>query len=308
MKFYIPCAAGAGGSPYRVPHRFTKVKSMNTKGPQKPLHMSIDESHIRGNGKLGRYILIPGSDGRAAEMAKRLSDVKVVEHNRRHNFYSGHIVDGGRKIDIGIMSSGMGCPSMDIIGTELLQLGVKRLIRIGTAGSLQPKTIRVGHMVVPTAAVRDEGTSRHYLDPSIPVLASLEFLDVARAVAKDNGISEKLSLGIVHTKDSLYAREFGAGPLVEAHKVYMGHLKAAGVLASEMECAQLLTLVQNANHEAWLRDASGPGVRGGAVLAIVGDDDPFTDNAKLIASTVEATIDFGMKAIAAWAKGDAKWF
>ncbi len=275
--------------------------------PQKPLHMSIDSSHVQGNGKVGRYILLPGSDGRAAEMAKRLTDVKVVEHNRRHNFYSGHILSDGKKIDIGIMSSGMGCPSMDIIGSELLAIGAKRIIRVGTAGSLQPKTIRVGHMVVPTASVRDEGTSRHYLDTSIPVLSSLDFLDVARSVAKASKLESKLSIGLVHTKDSLYAREFGQGPLVAAHQVYMEHLKAAGVLASEMECAQLFTLIQLAQHKAWQNDPHGPLVKGGAILAIVGDDDPFTDNAKLVASTIEQTIDFGFDVIKAWAKEDAKW-
>ncbi|RZA18958.1 MAG: uridine phosphorylase [Proteobacteria bacterium] len=281
---------------------------MHGSGPSKPLHMNIDSTHITGNGTLGRYILLPGSDGRAAEMAKRLQDVKIIEHNRRHNFYLGHIVENGQKIDIGIMSSGMGCPSMDIIATELLQIGARRIIRVGTAGSLQPKTIRVGHIVVPTAAVRDEGTSRHYIDPSIPVLSSLDFLDVTRRVAKEKGLERKLSLGLVHTKDSLYAREFGQGPLVEKNKVYMDHLKAAGVLASEMECAQLLTLIQNADYAARGEDTEGPGVRGGAILAIVGDDDPFTDNTQLVSDTVNATIDFGYHVIAAWAKGDSKWF
>lgn len=280
---------------------------MQTSAPQKPLHMSIDHSHIRGNGKLGRYILLPGSDGRAEEMAKRLEGLKVTEHSRRHNFYSGHIVEAGQVIDIGIMSSGMGCPSMDIIATELLQIGVKRIIRVGTAGSLQPKTLRVGHMVIPTAAVRDEGTSRHYLDPSIPVLASLDFLDIARQLAKAKGLEKLLSLGLVHTKDSLYAREFGQGPLVETHRVYMQHLQAAGVLASEMECAQLFTLIQNADYSARCAHPEGPGIKGGAILAIVGDDDPFTNNGKLIAETIDKTIDFSFQAIAAWAKGDSQW-
>ncbi|RZA25652.1 MAG: uridine phosphorylase [Proteobacteria bacterium] len=281
---------------------------MHGTGPSKPLHMSIDSTHIKGNGTLGRYILLPGSDGRAAEMAKRLHDVKTIEHNRRHNFYLGHIIENGQQVDIGIMSSGMGCPSMDIIATELLQIGARRIIRVGTAGSLQPKTMRVGHIVVPTAAVRDEGTSRHYLDPSIPVLSSLDFLDVTRRVAKDKGLEKALSLGLVHTKDSLYAREFGQGPLVEKNKVYMDHLKAAGVLASEMECAQLFTLIQNADYTARTHEPDGPGVRGGAILAIVGDDDPFTDNETVIADTVNATIAFGFDVIKAWAKGDSKWF
>jgi uridine phosphorylase len=280
---------------------------MHGNGPSKPLHMNIDSSHVKGNGRLGRYILLPGSDGRAAEMAKKLQDVTVVEHSRRHNFYLGRRTENGQSIDVGIMSSGMGCPSMDIIATELLQIGARRILRVGTAGSLQPQGIRVGHIVIPTAAVRDEGTSRHYLDPSIPVLASLEFLDIARRVAHESGLEDQVSLGLVHTKDSLYAREFGNGPLASQHAAYMMHLKAAGVLASEMECAQLFTLIQNAAFEAHTKEPKGPGVRGGAILAIVGDDDPFADNTQLVAETVSSTIDFGFQVIAAWAKEDAKW-
>lgn len=280
---------------------------MQTSAPTKALHMNIDAAHMQGNGKLGRYILLPGSDGRAQEMSKRLLDVKVVEHGRRHNFYRGHTVSHGMKIDIGIMSSGMGCPSMDIIGSELLHLGATRIIRVGTAGSLQPKRLRVGHIVIPMASVRDEGTSRHYLDATIPVLSSLEFLDVARSVSKELKI-DKIALGLVHTKDSLYAREFGQGPLQAQHKVYMEHLKASGVLASEMECAQLFTLLQLWNHEALAKDVKGPGVRGGAVLAIVGDDEPFANNEQIVAETIDATIDFAFACIAAWAKGeDSQW-
>lgn len=281
---------------------------MQSTAPSKALHMNIEESHMQGNGRLGRYILLPGSDGRAQDMAKKLLDLQVVEHSRRHNFYAGHTLAQGKKIDIGIMSSGMGCPSMDIIASELLQLGAKRIIRVGTAGSLQAKTIRLGHIVIPTAAVRDEGSSRHYLDASIPVLSSLEFLDVARAVAREQKITDRLALGLVHTKDSLYAREFGQGLLQPQHKLYMDHLKAAGVLASEMECAQLFTLMQSWNAKAIHKDAAGPGIRGGAILAIVGDDEPFADNTQTVTQSVDGTIDFAFACIAAWAKGDdARW-
>ncbi len=281
---------------------------MQTSAVTKPLHMNIEPSHIKGNGKLGRYILLPGSDGRAEEMAKKLLDVKVVPHARRHNFYYGNILAQGQKIDIGIMSSGMGCPSMDIIATELLQLGAKRIIRVGTAGSLQPKTLRVGHIVIPTAAVRDEGTSRHYLDSSIPVLSSLDFLDVARSVSRDLKIAEKVMLGLVHTKDSLYAREFGQGPLLAQHKMFMDHLVAAGVLASEMECAQLFTLLHLWNRTETLKETQGPDIKGGAILAIVGDDEPFAGNQRTVAQTVDGTIDFALACVAAWAAGeDSKW-
>lgn len=281
---------------------------MQTAVPVKPLHMNIETKHITGNGKLGRYILLPGSDGRALEMSKRLKNVTVIEHPRRHNYYLGQFESSGKTIDVGIMSSGMGCPSMDIIATELLQLGVKRIIRVGTAGSLQPKRLRVGHIVIPTAAVRDEGTSRHYLDASIPVLSSLDFLDVARQVAKSQKLTTQIELGLVHTKDSLYAREFGQGPMQPQHHIYMEHLKKAGVLASEMECAQLFTLMQTWNAEESARKESNPGIKGGAILAIVGDDEPFATAPQSVAQTVDGTIDFAFACIAAWAQGDdSQW-
>ena len=135
---------------------------MQSTSPLAPMHMNITAQALKGNGRLGRYILLPGSDGRAEAIAQRLQNVTVLTHNRRHNFYKGT----WQNIDIGVMSSGMGCPSMDIIATELLHQGARRLIRVGTAGSLQPERLRIGSLVIPTAAVRDEGTSRHYLDPT----------------------------------------------------------------------------------------------------------------------------------------------
>jgi uridine phosphorylase len=273
-----------------------------------PLHMNVSEADLKGNGRLGRYVLLPGSDGRAAEIAKHLKNVRVLEHPRRHNFYSGTFVDGAQSIDVGVMSSGMGCPSMDIIASELLSLGAKRLIRVGTAGSLQPKRIRVGSLVVPTATVRDEGTSRHYLDTSIPVLSSLEFLDVVRRVAREKKWEDKVFLGSIHTKDSLYAREFGQGPLHPEHKIYMQHLREAGVLASEMECAQLFTLMQVWNQKQLTAGDQGPNVRCGAVLAIVGDDEPFA-NGQVVADATNASIELAFACIAGWAKEeDKKWF
>ncbi len=276
---------------------------MQATSPLQPMHMNITSQDLQGNGRLGRYILLPGSDGRAEAMAQRLQNVKVRSHSRRHNFYMGSF----QNIDIGVMSSGMGCPSMDIIATELLHQGARRIIRVGTAGSLQPQRLRIGSLVIPTAAVRDEGTSRHYLDPSIPVQASLEFLDAVRRAAKEHKLEDKLHLGITHTKDSLYAREFGEGPLQAEHSRYMEHLKAAGVVASEMECAQLFTLTQVWNQKLRETEPDRPSVRSGAILAIIGDDQPFADG-DAVKATIERAIDLGFATITSWYKNeDRPW-
>jgi uridine phosphorylase len=267
------------------------------------MHMNITSQDLQGNGRLGRYILLPGSDGRAEAMAQRLQNVQICSHSRRHNFYKGT----WQGIDIGVMSSGMGCPSMDIIANELLHQGARRIIRVGTAGSLQPQRLRIGSLVVPTAAVRDEGTSRHYLDGSIPVLSSLEFLDAVRRAAVEQKLEDKVFLGLTHTKDSLYAREFGEGPLQADHARYMQHLHAAGVLASEMECAQLFTLTQVWNQKLLQTEPDRPLVRSGAILAIIGDDQPFADGA-IVKTTIERAIDLGFATIASWHKTeDRPW-
>jgi uridine phosphorylase len=267
------------------------------------MHMNVSSQDLQGNGQLGRYILLPGSDGRAEAMAQRLQNVKVCSHSRRHNFYMGT----WQNIDIAVMSSGMGCPSMDIIATELLHLGARRIIRVGTAGSLQPQRLRIGSLVIPTAAVRDEGTSRHYLDRSIPVQASLEFLDAVRRAAAEQKMLDKIHLGITHTKDSLYAREFGEGPLQAEHARYMQHLQAAGVLASEMECAQLFTLTQIWNQKLLQTEAARPVVRSGAILAIIGDDQPFADG-DAVKATIEQAIDLGFATIKNWSQHeDRPW-
>jgi len=276
---------------------------MQSTSPLQPMHMNITSQDLQGNGRLGRYILLPGSDGRAEAIAQRLQSVKVLTHSRRHNFYIG----SWQNIDIGVMSSGMGCPSMDIIATELLHQGARRIIRVGTAGSLQPQRLRIGSLVVPTAAVRDEGTSRHYLDRSIPVQASLEFLDAVRRAAAEQKLEDRLYLGLTHTKDSLYAREFGEGPLLEENTRYMQHLKAAGVLASEMECAQLFTLTQIWNQRLLQTEPGRPFVRSGAILAVIGDDQPFADGQE-VKATIERAIDLSFATIANWHRNeDRPW-
>jgi uridine phosphorylase len=80
--------------------------------------------------------------------------------------------------------------------------------------------------------------------------------------------------GPVHTKDSLYARELGFGPMGRHNDDYRKWLTQAGVMSSEMECAHLFILAQLAN-----RPAQKARVLAGGILAVIGDyDEPFTDS------------------------------
>jgi len=256
-------------------------------------HMGITSEHLRGNGSVGRYVLLPGSDGRAESIAGHFSNLTIEPHTRRHNFYMGTIDVDGSPADVAVVATGTGCPSVDIICGELINLGARRLLRVGTAGSLQPKRIPIGSIVVATAAVRDEGTSRLYMPLEVPAVASSEM--VAACVRACGALApDRFYAGIVHTKDSLFARELEAGPMAAENARFMELLRACGVLASEMETAMLFTLAQIYTEET--RGSGQAEVEAGTVLGIIGDESAF-GTAEQAESTTELAVEIGLESI-----------
>ncbi len=249
-------------------------------GDFKPHHLTIGREHLEGNDGVGRLFFLPGSGGRARRLGERFQDLEVVTSDRQLDVYLGVVEDRGVKVSVGAVATGMGCPSLDIVVTELIMLGGRRFLRVGTAGSLQPKTVRVGDIVIATASVRDEGTSNAYLPREFPAVADPDVVAALHRAASRCGIAERTFKGVIHCKDSLFAREFGYGPQHEANRAYMRLLAEGGVLASEMESAHLFVL--SSVHSKSVTSVAGdlePAniVKSGAVLAIIGDDKAFAD-------------------------------
>lgn len=259
-----------------------------------PHHMNACTSDFEGNGKWGRYILLPGSDGRAAEISSTWENVTKKESSRAHNLYLGTMSTKHGEIDVATISTGMGAPSTDIILNELRLLGAKNFIRVGTAGSLQPSYIRRGAIVVPTGSVRDEGTTSRYVPLEVPAVPSLEFLIASKLVEKELTDEHPVYFGLVHSKDSLYAREFHAGPKSIENETYMKVLSEAGVVASEMESSMLFVLGEIFKAED-IRQKTTETLTG-ALFAIIGDDTPFGDKDKE-KRTINVTIDYAFKII-----------
>ena len=246
-----------------------------------PHHIHATHEDFVGNHGIGRYVFMPGSDGRAKEIASYFDHMETKPHPRGHNVYTGVLESNGHKIDVAAVSSGMGCPSTEIIVHELYNLGVKRFLRIGTAGTLQPGLIRVGDIVNVQASVRDEDTSRHYAPVEVPAVASLEYVSSAILAAERLELSHYLHTGIVHCKSSLYARELSAGPRASENNAYLNLLTESGVLASEMETATLFIQSQLYNYHL-MQQGEGHAyhVRAGAILGIIGTTNHFEDSTK----------------------------
>lgn len=213
--------------------------------PGRPHHLQVSA------GELGGYVLLPGDPGRVEPLARRLEEARPVAANREFTTWTGRL--GG--VMVSVTSTGIGGPSAAIAVEELCSLGAHTLVRVGTCGGMQPG-VGVGDLVVAQAAVRDEGTSAQYVPAGWPATAHVAVLDALRGAAAAAG--RRFHVGTVQSKDSFYGEmEPGRMPVAAELEARWRAWIAAGVLASEMECAAVFTV------------AAVRGVRAGAVLACV---------------------------------------
>jgi uridine phosphorylase len=265
-------------------------------------HIRADSAHFFGNSGQSRFVLLPGSDGRAKQIADRLVDVVTVTNERQLNCFFGTLDRAGSKIDLAVVSTGMGCASMDIVIGELLSLGMTRFLRLGTAGSMQPGFVKYGDLAIASASVRDEATTARYAPIEFPALADPGLVAALEHAATNAGVG--FHTGTVHCKDNLHAREFGIGPMRAENERYMEIIRDCGAIASEMETAALFIRCQIAHQQHRLAGTWQHRPRAGALLAIIGDAEPFAhrDNTPVTNQLIET----GLDAVAHFYKGESQ--
>ena len=186
--------------------------------------------HIHLTADLAERVLLPGDPGRALRLAQELIDgPKMLNHNRGLWGYSGPAKLDGTPLSI--QSTGMGGPSAAIVVHELIELGARRLLRVGTCGGLDP-ALTLGDLLVATEVIADDGSSRALgaegaIAPSGALTRAL--LDTLPAPHDGPVVSTDLFYGAEH-------REAG--------------WRAAGARAVEMEAAALCALARRHDVEA----------------------------------------------------------
>lgn len=88
---------------------------------------------------------------------------------------------------VGLVSGFVGAAASAAMLEELIAMGFEKFIVCGAAGVLR-KDIQVGHLVVPYSAIRDEGTSYHYLKPSREAECSRTALDAIEKILDEEKI------------------------------------------------------------------------------------------------------------------------
>lgn len=113
--------------------------------------------HLRPTTTLAERVLLPGDPGRALALAQVLLEKPLMfNHHRGLWGYTGMAADGA---PLSIQSTGMGGPSAAIVLQELIALGVRRAIRVGTCGALDTR-LALGDLLIAREALAADGTSR----------------------------------------------------------------------------------------------------------------------------------------------------
>ena len=187
-------------------------------------------------GDVGRYVLLPGDPGRCEKIASYFDNPTFLARNREYTSYSGTLL--GEKVSV--VSTGIGCPSTAIAVEELIAIGADTFIRVGTSGGMQPG-IKTGDIGIVTAAIRDEGTTLHYMPVEFPAVADPYVVLALREGAQRIGMPHHL--GISQSKDSFYGEvEPQRMPvdkrLLERWKAW----KMGGTICSEMEASTIFII------------------------------------------------------------------
>ncbi|WP_019789956.1 purine-nucleoside phosphorylase [Streptococcus sobrinus] len=179
-------------------------------------------------GQIADKILLPGDPLRAKFIAENFLENPVCFNNIRGMLgYTGTYK--GQKVSV--MGTGMGMPSISIYAHELIvDYGVKKLIRVGTAGSIDPD-VHVRELVLAQAAATNSNIIRNdFPEYDFPQIADFDLLDKAYYIAKDLGMTTHV--GSVLSSDVFYSS-------MPERNMKLGTL---GVKAIEMEAAALYYL------------------------------------------------------------------
>ena len=179
--------------------------------------------HLKPAAPLAERVLLPGDPHRALAVAQALLESpRMFNHHRGLWGYTGAAPDGR---PLTVQATGMGGPSAAIVVEELVALGARTLVRIGTCGALDP-ALELGTLVAATEVIPDDGASaalgargRLRADPAL-----------TRALAKASGGTA----GPVASTDLFYDERPEAA----------ARWRAEGAVAVEMEAAAILRLAE----------------------------------------------------------------
>jgi uridine phosphorylase len=156
--------------------------------------MAEIQPHIQLGADLGiEKAVIMGDPARLDKIATLLENVKELAYNREFRSLRGTY----REVAVLALSTGVGAPSAAIAMEEMHNIGIKQVVRVGSAGAMQAG-IELGKLIIAEGVVRNDGLTLNYAPAGYPAVPDSILLGKARKFAP------KAEFGIVRSHDGFY--------------------------------------------------------------------------------------------------------
>lgn len=249
-------------------------------------------------GDIAEHVFVCGDPARVDRICESWDTTREVTRVREYTIVTGE-KDG---VALTAASHGIGAPGTAVLLEELIKLGARTILRVGNSGGLHPD-LEVGDLAITTGCVRDDGTSKTYVVPEYPAVASWDM--VAALVAEAEVTDARIRTGITWSLDAFYARNAVAGPedsliSMSVDGYWPSHLatrirdmQQARILNCEMEAGVLLTL------------AGLFGIRAGAIC-VISDKAPWPGPSEIdLNKNMGQCVDIAVAAMLRIARGEA---
>jgi len=210
-------------------------------GHERCYHLAIGRSDL---GKpLPNTALLCGDPNRARIIAQETAGVhciKTLSENRGLCSYLCEAPDGRRFLSA---TSGMGAPSLSIVVNELVQLGIRTILRVGTCGGIADR-VKIGSVVISQAALCRQGAAYDIAPGEFPAAAD-PFLTV-NLVAAAKKLGVEYHLGVTASVDTFYEgqerSDSANSTLLRSLQGMTEEYRRLGILNYEMEAGTLFKM------------------------------------------------------------------
>ena len=215
---------------------------------------------------IAETVLLPGDPLRGKGIAdKLLDDVVCYNEVRGMMGYTGTF--NGKRVSV--QGTGMGMPTTGIYAHELIGLGAKRLIRVGTCGAYQAN-LNIGDVIIAMTASTDSSLNKHVFNQK-DFAPTAHYPLLAKAVEAANAMGLTVNVGNILSSDSFY----------NAQPEHWHKWAEYGVLGVEMETSALYTIAAKHQVEALSILTVSDSLVTGKLASVEERQNNFDDMAKL---------------------------
>jgi purine-nucleoside phosphorylase len=215
---------------------------------------------------IAETVLLPGDPLRGKGIADKFLD-DVICHNEVRGMMGYTGTFNGQRVSV--QGTGMGMPTTAIYVHELIALGAKRLIRVGTCGSYQAH-LNIGDVIIAVTASTDSSINKHIFNQK-DFAPTAHYPLLAKAVETAKAMGLEAHVGNILSSDSFY----------NAHPEHWHKWAEYGVLGVEMETSALYTVAAKHQVEALSILTVSDSLVTGKVASVEDRQNNFDDMAKI---------------------------